>query len=76
MNLRSMSLFRELARFFLGLIFIIGGFVVFMSIALVNDMYSSDITRHYLIMAAGFILILIGIVFMYLFVKKDIVKQN
>jgi len=65
-----MSLLREYWSFLLGFFCIIGGFLAFASIGFVTSMYGSDITYHYVLVGMGGILIFLGVVFMYLFIRK------
>ncbi len=54
----------------LGLLLIIGGFLSFASIGITYQFFGGDITRHYLLVTLGFVLIILGIISMYFFVKK------
>ena len=62
---------KKLKNLILGLILTIGGFLSFASIGITMQLYGKDITRHYLLVFTGLILIIFGIVSMYYFVKKD-----
>ena len=71
-----MSALKELSSFIIGLLFIITGFLTFSYIEYVNQrpaVASSDIL--YYVIAAGFVLIAIGIIFMIRFTKKDKKKK-
>ena len=71
-----MSVLKELSSFIIGLFFIVLGFLTFSYIEYVNQrpaVASSDIL--YYVIAAGFFLMAIGIIFMIRFTKKDIKKK-
>jgi len=71
-----MSVLKELSSFIIGLLFIILGFLTFSYIEYVNQrpaVASSDIL--YYVIASGFVLMAIGIIFMIRFTKKDIKKK-
>ena len=65
-----MTLLRELGSFLLGLICIIGGLLAYASIGIVTDIYGANITFHYILVGSGSVLIILGAIFMYLFIKK------
>jgi ABC-type antimicrobial peptide transport system permease subunit len=71
-----MSVLKELSSYIIGLIFIILGFLTFTYIEHVNQrpaVASSDVL--YYILAVGFIFMIIGILFMIYFTKKDLKKK-
>jgi hypothetical protein len=71
-----MSVLKELSSFIIGLLFIIVGFLTFSYIEYVNQrpaVASSDIL--YYVIAVGFFLMAIGIIFMIQFTKKDKKKK-
>jgi rubredoxin len=57
--------------FIVGLLLIIGGFLSFSSIAVVNAYYREYTASNYLLILIGFILIFLGIISMYLFIKEE-----
>lgn len=65
-----MTLLRELGSFLLGLICIIGGLLAYASIGIVTNVYGANITFHYILVGSGSGLIILGAIFMYLFIKK------
>lgn len=72
----SMTLLKEYGSFILGLILIIGGFFSFTFTGIAEQLSGTDITRHYLLVALGFVLISLGIVSMYFFTREDTKKSS
>ncbi len=71
-----MSKLKEVIEFFLGLIIIIGGFLSFVMTVVTAKLWGIDLVRHNILVALGCILIFIGAIFMYLFVKIDAKKKK
>jgi phosphotransferase system glucose/maltose/N-acetylglucosamine-specific IIC component len=69
-----MSKFKEVGSFILGLIFIIGGFLSFVSIPVITQQ-DIDISFNFLIVL-GCILIILGIISMYFFIKTEDKKKK
>jgi len=72
-----MAVLKQLSSYIIGLIFIILGFLTFSYIEYVNQrpaIASSNIL--YFVIAAGFIFMLIGILFMIRFTKMDLKKKS
>lgn len=67
---------KEVGSFFLGLILIIGGFISFVSTVITAKLWGVDLSRHNLLVAIGFILIFIGSIFMYIFLKIGSKKKK
>ena len=65
-----MSSLREIGSFVLGLICILGGLLAYASIGIVTNVYGADITFHYILVGSGSVLIILGVIFMYVFIKK------
>ena len=65
-----MSLLKEIRSFVLGLICILGGLLAYASIGIVTNVYGGEITFHYILVGLGSVLIILGAVFMYLYIKK------
>lgn len=71
-----MSKGKEIGAFFLGLILIIGGFLSFILTVVTAKLWGIDLVRHNILVALGCILIFMGAIFMYLFVKIDAKKKK
>ena len=72
-----MSTLKKLSSFIIGLIFIIMGFLTFSYIEFVNQrpaVANSDVL--YYVIAAGFVFMAIGIIFMIRFTKKGMKKKK
>ncbi len=69
-----MTKIKELGSFILGLILIIGGFLSFASIPIISQQ-KIDINVNLLI-ALGFILIVLGSISMYFFIKTEDKKKK
>lgn len=61
---------KKFGVFIVGLLCIIGGFLSFASIGITTQFLRENITRHYLLVSLGFILISLGITSMYFFIRK------
>jgi len=61
---------KQILYFIIGLILILCAFLSFAAIGIQNAQIRSDLTIHYLLIALGFILMVIGIIAMIQFVKK------
>ena len=71
-----MSKVKGLLEFIIGLIFIIGGFLSFVSTVITAKLWGVDIGRHNLLVAFGCLLIIIGSIFMYYFTKIETKKKK
>jgi len=71
-----MKALKELSSYIIGLIFIILGFLTFTYVEYVNQRPAISETILYYVIAAGFVLMIIGIIFMIYFAKKDLKKKS
>jgi cytochrome c biogenesis protein CcdA len=72
----SMTFLKEYGSFILGLILIIGGFLSFTFTGIAEQFSGTDVTRHYLLVVLGFVLISLGIVSMHFFTREDTKKSS
>ncbi|KYK21501.1 hypothetical protein AYK25_03390 [Thermoplasmatales archaeon SM1-50] len=70
-NYVILEFLKEFGIFILGLILILGGFLSFALIGITLQQFGNNITRHYLLVGLGLILIIFGIISMYFFTTKD-----
>jgi uncharacterized membrane protein len=70
-----MKALKELSSYIVGLIFIILGFLTFSYVEYVNQRPAISDTILYYVIAAGFVFMIIGIIFMIYFAKKDLKKK-
>jgi hypothetical protein len=71
-----MSKVKEVVAFLVGLILIIGGFLSFILTVVTAKLWGIDLARHNILVALGCILIFLGSIFMYFFVKLDAKKKK
>ena len=66
----------KLILFILGLLLVLGGFLSFASIAIANIYFEENLFVHYTLIVSGFILIFLGCILFFFFVKEDKTKKS
>ena len=66
----------KLILFIFGLLLVIGGLLSFVSIAFANIYFEESLFMHYMLIVSGFILIFLGCILFFFFVKEDKTKKS
>ena len=66
----------KLILFIFGLLLVIGGLLSFVSIAFANIYFEENLFMHYTLIVSGFILIFLGCILFFFFVKEDKTKKS
>ncbi len=66
----------KLILFIFGLLLVIGGLLSFVSITFANIYFEENLFMHYRLIVTGFILIFLGCILFFFFVKEDKTKKS